>query len=600
MKKRFFATLLALFALVVCLIPVPVAGAGSLHFSPTTGPVGTNVTITGPSNYGEGTYYLYWETSNQLIEQGIIEDNTPSLGFVVPEATRGKHKVILTIGEDSFEREFTVTPAISINADEGPVGSNLTIAGKGFDSNESTINVTYDGIAVQTAVRASSKGSWQASFKVPASSRGKHVIDAAGSTPAEDVPDQQFIVVPQISTNPASGWVGSMTSILGSGFDTGETNITITYDGLITKGGITADAKGSWHSSFSIPTSAKGVHMIDAYGATTEEADVADVTFTVSPGIKLELASGYLGGAVHSNDKLWVSGIGFETNESGIQITFDGAMVASNIIADAKGSWSTQIEVPPTSKGEHKIGASGETTQTSDIADAIVFVSPVIAITPTGGNVGDEVVINGTGFGENQVITISWDGNQLNTETIVATDAKGSFIASAKVPKAKAGDRTVTVTDSSASVASTKFTVEANAPATPSPVAPEAGTDIGASFLGLGKKIVAFQWSEVEDPSGVSYTLEVSKNADFTGAILHKENLTENKYTLTDSEALGKGEYYWRVQAIDEAGNESDWTNGQFFKVSGIDWMVIALIVVGVIILFFIIRRVVAMRRRSS
>lgn len=599
MKIRVLAIVVAVFLLAVCLIPVSVHAA-TLSFNPSIGPVGTEVVIPGPGNYGKGNYYVYWETSSQLINQGTIDTNTISIGFVVPETTRGKHKVILKIGEDSYEREFTVTPTISTNSNQGAVGTSVTVMGKGFDSNESVINVTYDTTPVQTAVRASSKGSWQATFKVPSSSRGKHAIDAAGSTPAIEVPDQQFVVIPQITINPASGWVSNMINIVGTGFDIGETNINITYDGLVTKGGITADAKGSWQSSFSIPTSATGVHMVDARGATTQEADVPDVTFTISPGIKLELVSGYLGGAILPGDRLWVSGVGFESNEAGILITFDGNMVTSSIIADAKGSWSAQIEVPPTTKGEHKIGASGETTKTSALSAAILVISPAIDVSPTFGAVGSDLVINGSGFGARQVVTIGIDGNQLATGSTVSTDTRGTFTASIKVPKGKAGDRTITVTDTSASVASAKFTLESSPPPTPKPVVPEAGKQLSAPTFGFGKSIITFKWSPVEDPSGVWYIFEVSNSADFTGAILHKEELTPPEYTLGDDEALSQGEYFWRVQAVDGAGVKSDWTNGQLFRIVGMNLMTIALIAVAAIILVLIIRRVVAMRRQGG
>jgi hypothetical protein len=596
MRAKALATILALFSLAICLIPAP-ASADALSLNPTTGTISTEVAIPGPSNYGKGNYYIYWDTSTQLLSQGTIGDNTPAIGFVVPETNRGKHMVILKIGEDTYQRDFTVQPSLSISPDQGAVGTSITVVGKGFDSSESVITVTYDGIPVQTQVRASSKGSWQSTFKVPQSSRGEHSIDAGGSTPATDVPDQTFTVNPQIDTDPSSGWVGKLVSIAGSGFDIGETNITVTYDDLLVKGGITADAKGSWQSSFSVPTSAKGAHMIDAYGATTTAVQVADVIFTISPGIKLELVAGYLGGAVHPADSIWVSGFGFEANEAGIQVTFDGNMVASSIIADAKGSWSTQVEVPPTTKGEHKIGASGETTKAADLTAATVVISPTIEISPTEGAAGDEIVINGTGFGQKQVITISYDGNQVTTSSTIATDTKGSFTASIRVPRGKSGKRTITVTDSGASVASASLTVESNPPPTPKPIAPEASSKLGSTF---GKTAITFKWSAVEDPSGVYYTLEVSNSADFSGALVHKEDLTEPQYTLSQDESLGAGEYYWRVRAVDGADNKSDWTNGQYFKVGGMEWWLILLIAIVAVVLIAIIGRLMSMRSHRS
>lgn len=594
MKVKASATVLALLSLAICLIPTSIDAAGSLSLSPSQGTVGTKVAIPAMCGYGEGQYYLYWGEAEQLLSQGELVEGCASLTFTIPEAARGEHKVTLRIGTESFERKFTVMPSISLSTNEGTVGSNLTVTGKGFNSNESAININYDGSPVETEIKASSKGSWQSTFNIPASSRGKHIIDAEGTTPATEVDDQTFTVTPQINISPTSGWVGTVISIAGTGFGSGETNLKVTYDGLATKTGITSDATGSWQSSFSIPTSAKGSHKIDAYGATTTEADVAEVTFTVSPGIKLELASGHLGGNIHIGDSLWVSGVGFEVNEAEIKITFDGTMIASGITADAKGSWSTQIEVPPSTKGEHTVDASGDTTKASDVADTIIVISPEMEINPTSGAIGDDVIVSGTAFGGNQAITISYDGNQVAAGS--TTNAKGNFTASFKVPKSQAGDHIVTVTDATASVASSTFSVESTPPPTPQPLSPEAGSRIGF----VGKTVITFDWSDVDDPSGICYLLEVSQSADFSGVMTHKEGLTQSQYTLTSDEALAKGEYYWRVKAIDGAENQGEWTNGQFFKVGVTEWWLLAVIIIAGIGIIGIIWRIVHISRRGS
>lgn len=594
MKVKASATVLALLSLAICLIPTSIDAAGSLSLSPSQGTVGTKVAIPAMCGYGEGQYYLYWGEAEQLLSQGALVEGCASLTFTIPEAARGEHKVTLKIGTESFERIFTVMPSISLSTNEGTVGSNLTVTGKGFNSNESAININYDGSPVETEIKASSKGSWQSTFNVPASSRGEHIIDAEGTTPATEVDDQTFTVIPQINISPTSGWVGTVISIAGTGFGSGETNIKVTYDGLATKTGITSDATGSWQSSFSIPTSAKGSHKIDAYGATTTEADVAELTFTVSPGIKLELASGHLGGNIHIGASLWVSGVGFEVNEAEIKITFDGTMIASGITADAKGSWSTQIEVPPSTKGEHTVDASGDTTKASDVADTIIVISPEMGINPTSGAIGDDVIVSGTAFGGNQALTISYDGNQVAAGS--TTNVKGNFTASFKVPKSQAGDHTVTVTDAVASVASSTFSVESTPPPTPQPLSPEAGSRIGF----VGKTVITFDWSDVDDPSGIWYLLEVSQSADFSGVMTHKEGLNQSQYTLTGDEALAKGEYYWRVKAIDGAENQGEWTNGQFFKVGVTEWWLLAVIIIAGIGIIGIIWRIVHISRRGS
>ena len=596
MKVGATATVLALLMLVVSLIPAPAAASGSLTLNLSKGTVGTQVSIPNPASYGTGTYQLYWGETDQIVAQGEIKANiSGALSFTVPESAKGKHKVTLKVANDYFTTEFTVLPSVSLSTDKATVGSNLTVTGWGFNGNESVIQIIYDGSPLETGITANNKGSWQTTFKVPPSSRGQHAFDAEGITPADDVEDQLFTVVPKIETSPTSGWVGAVVGMAGSGFASGETNIKVTYDGLTVKTGVFADGKGSWQSSFSVPTSTKGSHMINAFGAVTPDGDVVQADFNVSPVIRLEPTSGYLGGDIHVGDSLWVSGVGFEANETTIKVTFDGNLAASNIFADAKGSWSDKLDVPPCTNGEHIIDANGEITKASDIVDAIVIISPKIELSPTSGAIDTEITVQGTGFSAKQAITISYDGAKVSTGT--ATDSKGDFTSSFKIPESKAGDHTVTVTDAKASVFSVSLSVESTPPPTPHTISPEAGAELGSI---IGKTTISFDWADVEDPSGVYYILEISPSANFAGTVIRKEGLTASAYTLAKDEALGKGNYYWRVKAADGAENQSDWTNGQLIKVGGLDWWLALLIVVAVIIVIVMVWRFSSVRRRDE
>jgi hypothetical protein len=594
MKVRVAYTALAILLLAVCLVPIPVHSAESLTLSTALGIVGTNVTIPAITGYGLGNYELYWGENDVLLAQGEVKQGMTSIAFIVPEASRGKHKVTFKIGGNFYATDFTVIPAIGISADSGTVGANLTIAGKGFNANESNIQTTFDSEPVQTGIVAGSKGSWQITVKVPASSRGEHTIDASGTTPASEVEDQKFIVIPEIQINPSSGWVNTVVGVYGTGFAVGETNIKVTYDGGTVKTDIAADAKGSWQSSFSIPSSSRGGHDIRAYGAVTNEFDLQAASFSVTPGIKLEPVSGYLGGAIYVGDSLYVSGVGFAANETGIRVTYDGSLALSGIMADAKGSWSDRLDVPQSTRGEHTVDASGEVTKASDIADAIVIVSPKVELNPDSGPIGSDITVHGIGFAADQAITISYDGVKLSSNS--ATDAKGVFTTSFKIPKSMAGDHTITVTDATAAVYSLNFNVESVPPATPNLISPEAGSQFGS----FGKTIITFRWTAVDDPSGIYYILEISPSPDFAGAVIRKDGLTATEYTLTSSEGLNKGNYYWRVRAVDGADNESDWTNGQLFKVGGFEWWLILLIAIGIIIIVVVIWRFVSVRRQDK
>ncbi|MBN2098516.1 MAG: leucine-rich repeat domain-containing protein [Dehalococcoidia bacterium] len=72
----------------------------------------------------------------------------------------------------------------------------------------------------------------------------------------------------------------------------------------------------------------------------------------------------------------------------------------------------------------------------------------------------------------------------------------------------------------------------------------------------------SFDWSNVSDPTGVTYWLQIANDYNFTSLMLDKAALTVSEYTLDELEALADGKYYWRVCAVDGLGHQSTWTSG--------------------------------------
>jgi len=195
--------------------------------------------------------------------------------------------------------------------------------------------------------------------------------------------------------------------------------------------------------------------------------------------------------------------------------------------------------------------------------------------------------MSGNGFGSSQVITIKYDAAQVATG--VATNAKGSFTSSFRAPKSSGGDHAVTATDAAANSASTTFTMESTPPTTPTPLSPEPGSRIGF----IGETTVTFDWSDITDPSGVSYILEISQEAAFSTILLRKEGLTQSQYALTDAEALDSGDYYWRMKAVDGAQNASDWTAAQVFHIGAMSlWLFVTIAVLAVVLIVVIVWRI--------
>ena len=577
--KVFTPVLCSALLLTLCFVS-PVQAAG---MAPTEGVVGATVTISGLAS---GSYSIKWDGVG--VKQGTLPGGG-SVTFTVPDTSGGDHTVTVDnpTGTQVLSSTFYVLPSISISADSGIVGDEVTVGGKGFAASESSIVVTYDGTNMKTGIVAGGTGSWEATFSLPSSAEGSHTVDASGqTTKASDVPDATVTINPEINMNPTSGNVGTSVTISGTGFGKSEGSIKVTYDNTSVKTGLSADTKGSWSVVFVIPNSTKGGHTIDASGASTEADEVPDLTFIVSSAVTVKPTSGYVA------DAITVTGCGFGGSESGVTITLDGNIIKNDIVANSEGCWNSSITVPTTTAGNHIVDAYGASTTASEVADTKLVVLSKVTLEPAEGHVGSNVAINGAGFGANKEVTLKYDTTALVTEYI--TDDKGNFQASLVAPKSPGGKHNVTATDAGGASATAVFSMETTPPSVPQIVSPKEG-----SRVGLFDRITAtFEWGAVADPSGVIYSLQISTQSDFATTLLSKENLVESKYTLTDEEALSRAKYYWRVKAIDGASNDSGWTQSIEFKAGLMPlWLFIVLVVVAA---FILIRLVFFLRNKMK
>jgi len=101
------------------------------------------------------------------------------------------------------------------------------------------------------------------------------------------------------------------------------------------------------------------------------------------------------------------------------------------------------------------------------------------------------------------------------------------------------------------------FSLDTNNPSLPNLLLPSNGTATNNATPNL-------DWLDVSDPSNVSYSLELDKDASFSSPELQKTMLTVSQYTTPSQEALEDGIYYWRLKAVDGMGNQDGWSLGWF------------------------------------
>ena len=235
------------------------------------------------------------------------------------------------------------------------------------------------------------------------------------------------------------------------------------------------------------------------------------------------------------------------------------------------------MTIPHAVGGTHVVDAFGFSTIAADVSDASLGIMTRLVLDPAEGHAGSNITIIGTAFNGDKDLTISYDGTSVADD--LTTDAKGSFEVSFEAPESIGGGHEVIAVDAGGASASAVFVMETVPPPLPQIVSPKDG-----SRVGLFDYVTAtFVWADVADPSGVSYSLEISSQPDFATTLLNKEGLTESEYTLTEAQALPRGHYYWRVKAVDGAGNDSGWTNVFLVKAGLMPLWAFILIIVAVI-----------------
>ena len=451
---------------------------------------------------------------------------------------------------------------ISLSPDEGCVGDKLTVNGKGFHPNE-IADVYYDDVLQDsTKIHYGDQcphGFFDVSFTVPEGCQGYHEVyaeDTKGSSAMA-----HFVVEPGISLDTKSGHAGDSIEVIGGGFPCEATGINIRYyldDDSYIDFPVSADADedGSWEENFSVPASAKGKHTVGAYYDDDKGtlSDVREASFEVQPDITLNPDSG------SADDIIAVSGTGFGS-EDDIKLKYDSQEVGE-YLADEYGNWGAIVfTIPDGSKGDHLIRAfhSGSIMA---IASATFHLGAGIRLQPamtpdSPGHVGQTFNVTGKSFDPSVAVSVSYQ----NETADVFSDAKGDLPAVTFVARGRHGEQYVNASYNGNTVRPAVFYIEGTPPDKPRLISPvDTRTGFSGSFT--GRICPTFTWSNVTDPSGIaSYDLDTYGGDDSLMSIsVPIEDVSFQgdivAYTLPEKYALSPGTYYWRVRAIDGAGNE--------------------------------------------
>jgi len=456
----------------------------AISVAPSSGPVGTGLTITGTGFEATAALTVSWD-----VTQTICSLSSDATGYfqctaTVPDSPVGANSVGAHQGSYTPSTTFTVTSTFSVDPTDGPVDTVITLSGTGLEPSQ-----TYDYCLQSTASEcASPYGSFSTptSGTIPADTTltvaesyatGDYFVDLSISGTFQLSAPFTVTAVSLLLT-PASGPVGTSIGLSGTGYIAGDT-----YDACYQVGAESClpnatsfEATGGGDipagTTLTAPESVTGAHAVGVYQSGTL---LVEEPFTVVASLGLSSTFGHVGLSVVA------TGAGFDASAPYV-LTWDGAAQTCDNLTDGFGNAQCTFVVPLSPAGAHSVAL----TESANAPSVVFTVTPSLSATPPQAVVGTSVEWAGTGLPASTAFTLAWNGSA--NLCVGATDSDGAFDCSAPVPSTPGGAYVVSVS-AGASFASDSFTVLPSIALSPnsgtvgtSVVATGSGFDASASF----------------------------------------------------------------------------------------------------------------------
>jgi hypothetical protein len=441
-------------------------------------------------------------------------------------------------------------PVITLTPASGPTGISVTVSGTVFDSYiGDNIHIFFDTDEIPSSpFIVPDDGLFSVSFTIPVGTLpGQHRVEARSEISSLLAENYFTVEAAELALDIYEGNVGTSVNITGSGFHIGRP-VTLYYTNLSQNqiGSELASPVGKFSHEFIIPSSPAGFHDITAIN---DYNNSAEIQFKVLPELTLDLSSAAAG------DLLNASGTGFASHGA-VTIIF-GSLAVTIAQADYYGSFNIDFYVPPLKPMTYDVRAQDDFSNT-DVKQFTVTAGANLS--ESIGTTGSELTVNGSGFIPGNTVDVYYDDVPIAT---TVADNNGDFSATFTVPPG-GGSHIITVSDGT-NTRNYSFSLERDPPATPALSLP--GDE------SMTKAEAFFDWQDVVDPSlPVTYNLEIASDLNFASVILYKTGIEISQYLLTQNEILSvsfkDSPYFWRVKAVDGAGNESEYSEPWVFYVS--------------------------------
>ncbi len=277
----------------------PYTVAEEMSITPGTGFVGDQITLTGTGFGGDRTVTIAIDNVSINGTAGTDAIGNINAIFTIPAGTQGEHTVkAIDSAGNSATAILTIQHQMSMTPGSGIAGTTVAVTGTGFGgSKQVTIKFNNSLIAtIPLIVTTGAKGSFSASFDLPATTAGSYAVEVSDGTISvvTSVTVERTVAISKTTNELEPGYVGMELSLSGTGFLTNAT-VTVTYQSepVVLKT-TTTDDSGSFLVVFTIPVSAGGEHTITVSdGQTTEQFDFFMETTAPGPPVPLSPPTGF-------------------------------------------------------------------------------------------------------------------------------------------------------------------------------------------------------------------------------------------------------------------------------------------------------------------
>jgi len=410
MKKKIFSIFFAL-VLVISLVlamTAPVLAAPTATLSPTSGPVGTSVTVSGAGWTGSETISAVTvggvtATYSLTVDGGGLLSGT----VTIPTAVGGAKDIVITgasSGSCTFTSAFTITMAATLSPLSGPVGTSVTVSGSGWMSSEAISSVTIAGIAATYSLTVDANGVLSGTVTIPTAVGGGKNVVITGASSGSLILTSAFTVTGSATFSPTSGPVGTPVTVSGSGWFSSEAISSITVGGLTAICSLTVDSNGVLVGTITVPRLAGGAKDIVITGAGSGLQTFSGV-FTVTGSATFSPLSGPVGTTVT------VSGSGWMSSEAISSVTVGGKTASYALTTDANGVLSGTIAVPAVTVGATDISITGTSSGSQAFSGVFTVTTATATLSPDAGPLNTLVTVNGTGWaGSDNISSVTVGG----------------------------------------------------------------------------------------------------------------------------------------------------------------------------------------------